>query len=78
MNLKNSLIVQTPKLISFRHPPMQKYNVGNPIDSIVATRVMYQDGIWRPTGRDVRTAPTHGDIETISEKLGYCKYIEDS
>ena len=51
--------------------------VGNPIESIAATRVMYQDGIWRPTDRDVRTAPTHGDIETISEKLAYRKYIKD-
>ena len=28
MNLANSLGVQTPKLVSFRHPPMQKDNVG--------------------------------------------------
>ena len=28
--------------------------------------------------RDVRTAPTHGDIETISEKLAYRKHIKDS
>ena len=28
--------------------------------------------------RDVRTAPTHGDIETISEKLAYRKYIKNS
>ena len=39
---------------------------------------MDQDGIWRPTDRDVRTAPTHGDIETISEKLAYRKFIKDS
>ena len=51
--------------------------VGNPIESIAATRVMDQDGIWRPTDRDVRTAPTHGDIETISEKLAFHKYIKD-
>ena len=29
-------------------------------------------------GRDVRKAPTHGYIETISEKLSFCKYIKDS
>ena len=78
MNLANSVLVQTPKLVSFRHPPIQTDNVGNPIDSIAATRVMDQDGIWRLTDRDVSTAPTHGDIETISEKLAYRKYIKDS
>ena len=39
---------------------------------------MDQDGIWRPTDRDVRTTPTHGEIETISEKLAYRKFIKDS
>ena len=78
MNLANYVMVQTPKLVSFRHPPMQTENVGNLIDSIATTRVMDQEGIWRPTDREVRTAPTHGDIETIGEKLTYRKYIKDS
>ena len=78
MNLANSVLVQNPNLVSFRHPPMQTDNVGNPIDSIAATRVMDQDGIWRPTDRDVRTTPTHGDFETMSEKLAYRKFIKDS
>ena len=78
MNLANSLGVQTPKLVSFRQPPMQTDNVGNPINSIAATRVMDQNGIRRPTDRDVRTAPTYGDVEYINEKLVYCKFIKDS
>ena len=78
MNLANFVLVQTPKLVSFRHPPMQTDNVGNPIDSIAATRVMDQDGIQKPTDRDVRTKPTHGDVETISKKLAYHKFIKDS
>ena len=78
MNLANSLLVQIPKLVSFGHPSMQTDNVGHPIDSITATSVVYQDEIWRPTDRDVNMAPTHGNIETISEKLAYCKYIKDS
>ena len=77
MNLTNSVLVQTPKLVSFRHPPMQTDNIGNPINSIAATRLMYQDGIQRPRDRDVRTTPTHGDVETISEKLEYLKFIKD-
>ena len=78
MNLANSVLVQTPKLVCFRHPPMQTDNVGNLIDSIATTRVMDQDGIRRPTYRDVRTAPTHGHVEAISEKLAYRKFIKDS
>ena len=78
MNLANSLGVQTPRLVSFRHPTMQTDNVGNPIDSITATRVMDQDGIRRPADRDVRTMPKHGDVETMREKLAYHKFIKES
>ena len=78
MNLANSFGVHTPKLVYFRHPPMQKDNVGHWSDGSVATRVLDQDRIWRPTDRDVRTTPTHGEIETISEKLAYRKFIKDS
>ena len=62
MNLANSLGVQTPKLIPFRHPPIQTENAGLRSDGRVATRVVDQDGIWMPMDRDVRTAPTHGDV----------------
>ena len=56
---------------------MQTDNVGNPIDSIAATRVMDQYGIWISKDMYIRTAPTYGDVETISEKLVYRKYIKD-
>ena len=78
MNLAKSLGVQTSKLVSFRQPPMQTENVGNPINSIAATRVMDQDGIRRPAERNVRTTLTHGNVETMSEKLAYRKFIKDS
>ena len=58
MNLANSLLVQTPKLIYFGHPYKQTDNLGHLIDSIAATRVVDQDRIWMPTDRDVRMAPT--------------------
>ena len=45
MNLANSLGVHTPKLVSFRQPPMQTENVGHRSDGSVATRVVDQDGI---------------------------------
>ena len=40
MNLANSLGIHTPKLVSFRHPPMQTDNVGHQSNGSVATRVV--------------------------------------
>ena len=57
---------------------MQTDNVGHRRDGSVATRVVDQDRIWRPTDSDVRTTPMHGKVETISEKLAYRKFIKDS
>ena len=39
MNLANSASIETPKLVSFGHPPMQTDNVGHLLDGIVATRI---------------------------------------
>ena len=39
---------------------------------------MDKDGIRRPTDRDVRMTPTHGNVETMSEKLAHRKFIKDS
>ena len=68
MNLKNYASIETPKLVHFRHPPIETENVGNLPDGIVATRIENSDRIWRRTARDDRMAHTH-DIETISEKI---------
>ena len=57
---------------------MQTDNVGDRRDGGVATRIMDQDRIWRPTNSDIRMAPTHSKIEAISEKLAYRKFIKDS
>ena len=57
---------------------MNTDNVSHQSDGSVATRVLDQDNIWRPTDRDVRMTPTHDEIETISEKLAYRKFIKDS
>ena len=77
MNLANSLSKKTPKLVSFGHPPMETYNVGHRSNRSVATRVADQDGIWRPTDSEIRMAPTHGEIETISKNIYYRKHIID-
>ena len=77
MNLANSLSIETPKLVSSGHPPMQIDIVGHPIDRIVATRVVDQNRIWRSTDRDDRMARTHDDIETISEKSAYRNILDN-
>ena len=78
MNLTNYLSIETPKLVSFGNPPMEKDNVGHRIYGIVATRIEDPNRIWRSTDRDDRMARTHEDIETISEKLADRKHIRDS
>ena len=78
MNLAKSLGVQTPELVLIRHPTMQTDNVGDQRVGGVATRIADQDGIWRPTLSDIKTAPTHGEIEAISDKLAYRKFVKDS
>ena len=78
MNLANSLNVQTPDLVSFRHQTIQTDNVGDRRSGGVATRIANKDGIWEPTLSDIGTATTNGEIKTISDKLAYRKFIKDS
>ena len=78
MKLANYLSVQTPELVSFKHPAIQTDNVGDRRSGGVATRIANNNGIWEPTLSDIETAPTHGEIKTISEKLAYRKFIKDS
>ena len=72
MNLANSLSIETPKLVSFGHPPTETENVGNLIDGIISNRIEKSDGIWRRTDRDNRMAHTYG-LEIISEKIALPK-----
>ena len=65
MNLANSASIESPKLVNFEHPPIETENVGNLIDSIVATRIENSDRIWRRIDRGDGMAHTH-DVETIS------------
>ena len=71
MNLANSTIIETPKLGSFRHSPMDTDNVGHRIDGIVANRIEDPNRIWRSMDRDDRMARAHDNIETISENIAY-------
>ena len=76
MNLTHSLSVQTPDLVSFRHPTIQTDNVGDRRSGGITTRIANKYGIWEPTLSDIGTSATHGKIKTISEKLAYRKYIK--
>ena len=78
MNLANSLGVKTLELVLLKHTPMQTDNVGKKRGYGVATRIADQDGIWGLTLSDIKMAPTHGGVETRSEKLAYRKFIKDS
>ena len=71
MNLANTLNVNTAELVLLRHNPMQTENVGEQRGGGAATRIAVQDGIWRPTLSNIKTAAVHGESETKSEKLAY-------
>ena len=76
MNLANSSSIESPKLVHFRHLPMEIDNLGNLLDGIVSTRIENSDGIWGRTARDDRMAHMH-DIETIRKNIAYRKHIRD-
>ena len=77
MNLSNSLSIETQKLVHFRHPSIDANDVGNLLDSIVATRIDNSNGIWGRTERDDRMAHTH-DVENMSETTAYRNHIKNS
>ena len=77
MNLANSMTVKTPDLVSFRDPTINADNVLDQRSGGIATRIAYQDGIWRSEPSNIGTAATHGEIKNISERLSYCKYLKD-
>ena len=78
MNLVNSLSVHTPELVHLWHTPMQIDKVGERRSGSAVTRMVDQDGIWRRTLSNIKTAVIHGESETKSEKLAYLKFIKDS
>ena len=77
MNLANSVPVETPDLVSFRDPTIQKYNVTDGRSGGVATSIADKDRIWRPSPSDIRTAATHDDLKNINEKLAFRKYLNE-
>ena len=77
MNLANSVRVKTPDLVSFRDPTINTDNVLGRRSDGVATRIADKYGIWEPKPSNIGTAATHDEIEKISEKLSFSKYLKD-
>ena len=75
MNLANSVLVETPDLVSFRDPPIQTHNVTDRRSGGVATSIADKDRIWTPRPSDIGTAATHDNLKNINERLAFCKYL---
>ena len=77
MNLANSVMVETPDLVSFRDPPIQTHNVTDGRSGGVATSIADKDRIWSPKPSDIGMAETPEDLKNINEKLAFSKYLKE-
>ena len=77
MNFANSIPVETPDLVPFRDPPVQKYNVTDGGTAGVTTRIADTDGIWRAGPGDIRVAALHASDKDSAAKLAYQKFLND-
>ena len=75
MNLANSILGESPKFISLRHPTVETADIWN-IDFATSTRAKSLNGLRRDTERDDRLGYTH-DFETMSETKAYRNYIKN-
>ena len=78
MNLANSVLVESPDLLSFRDPPVETHNVTDGRSGGVATIIADKDRIWTPSPSDIGTAATHDDLKNENEKLSFRKYLNGS
>ena len=76
VNLANSVLRKSPKLISLGHLTAETADMGN-IDFTTYTRAKNLNELRRGTERDDRLGMTH-DFETISEKIAYRHHIKNS
>ena len=77
MNLANSVLVESPDLVSFRDPPVETHNVTDGGNGSVATSIADKDRIWRVGPSDIGTAATHANLKDFNEKLAFRKYLND-
>ena len=77
MNFTNSVPVESPDLVSFRDPPVERHNVTDGRSGGVATSIADKDRIWRVGPSDIETAATHADLKYFNEKLVFREYLND-
>ena len=77
INFADSVLVESPDLISFRDPPVETHNVTDGRSGGVTTSIADKDQIWRVGPSNIGTAATHDDVKNINEKLSFRKYINE-
>ena len=75
LNLANSVLSESPKLISLRHPTIEISDIRN-INFATSTRAKNLNGLWRDTERDDSLGYTH-DSENMSETTTYHNHINN-
>ena len=76
VNLANSVLSESSKFISLRHPTVETADIRN-IDFTTSTRAKNLNRLWRGTERYDRLGYTHG-FETMSETTAYHNHIKNS
>ena len=76
VNLANSVVRESPKFKSLRHPTIETADIRN-LKNISATRPKNCNGLRRITDRDDRLGYTH-DFETMSETTAYRNHDKNS
>ena len=77
VDFANSVLVESPDLVSFRDPPVETHNVTYGRSGGVATSIADKDRIWRVGPNDIGTAATHADLKDFNEELAFCEYLND-
>ena len=76
VNLANSVLRESPKFITLRHPIVETADIQN-LNFITATRAKNCNGLRRGAERDDRLGYTH-DFETMIETTAYRNHIQNS
>ena len=77
VNFANSILVESPDLVSFRDPPIQTHNIIDGGTGGVATSIADKDGIWRAGPSDIGMVATHANLKYFNAKLAFRDYLND-
>ena len=76
VNLVNSILSESPKFITIRHPAIETADNQN-LNSVTATRAKNLNRLRRGKERDDMLGYTH-DFETMNETTAYRNHIKNS